>query len=905
MRPNYTKRSAGYILVGALALAVILAVAASMAFLSSQQKVDEERSKEANINARLAMDSQASRILTLLDRTLESSGIYQSGNVMGVPLGDVASGPFQVATMQVLNPTVQLGPDSIYFQPLSFHSTDPFFSDLRMDTTQFQVQINATSTNFAYQNYAGTYTYQVRAVPIADFGVFNPGTQTEAITLGNEGNITDGYVHQSNAWAYVGFLSGTYTQGAWSYGPLSILNASQEASDPNIRLFRQSSYTNSGAAGVAKWVNGPSSGFATMLGRYENFAGNYPDIDSGCTAYGMLYDNGQGQSLSTSVDPMTLYGAVAQSITGSPLAQPYQIIQVSTGNPLYNLENQGYIATVDLGRVNSGPAMTGPVDRTVLLGVPPSTNGVSINTIVVTNCGLISGSLNLSFPPNIDVFFADNVNTNLARLRVEGDLGFLPVLGIDITTITNSTQASRLTNQTYYTSMSTNVLRPAILVDLTNQDFAYTPEYLALESQLYSWATNIQVQLLSDSSGPWYIPNASLVNYFTQQIKLYHLNETCAPLITIQTDWATNLTQGIHTNTFNEYSYGGYTVDTGVCGTPAGYYVLNGDPVMLDPLLPTNYIIIAPLSPLVLIDNLVTGNTNNVQINFQNMALAQLHNDVVNPVSGYYIDNGFFYTWASSNASPAALAAPLQPDGNPLLSPCFAMTWMTLEPVQTYDEHFLENYQLAQATGQAQVIATNQPSLSDFSMTDMHPTAGIDWYDYLEQNWAANITDPEVPPRPTFRFDSAGNLVTNVGAWMRTSSSIMQDTYDFSQTTTRDESNLSTNDYAAFNVRQVVFHYQTMGWTMTNLVIASGPAPQFNGRAVIESGFNQVLTLVPTNLVVHGQVTYTHRIRSYAEPENVIGINAYAVDHTQATYQTNSAERIYDVRISRVDTHSQ
>ena len=74
---------------------------------------------------------------------------------------------------------------------------------------------------------------------------------------------------------------------------------------------------------------------------------------------------------------------------------------------------------------------------------------------------------------------------------------------------------------------------------------------------------------------------------------------------------------------------------------------------------------------------------------------------------------------------------------------------------------------------------------------------------------------------------------------------------------------------------------------------------------MIESGFNQVLTLVPTNLVVHGQVTYTHRIRSYAEPENVIGINAYAVDHTQAAYQTNSAERIYDVRISRVDTHSQ
>ena len=71
IRPRSLKNNRGYILVGALALAVIVAVAASMAILSSQQKVDEERNKEANINARLAMDSQASRILTLIDRGME------------------------------------------------------------------------------------------------------------------------------------------------------------------------------------------------------------------------------------------------------------------------------------------------------------------------------------------------------------------------------------------------------------------------------------------------------------------------------------------------------------------------------------------------------------------------------------------------------------------------------------------------------------------------------------------------------------------------------------------------------------------------------------------------------------------------------------------------------------------
>ena len=74
IRPHPLKNNRGYILVGALALAVMVAVAASMAILSSQQKVDEERNKEANINARLAMDSQASRILTLIDRGMETNG---------------------------------------------------------------------------------------------------------------------------------------------------------------------------------------------------------------------------------------------------------------------------------------------------------------------------------------------------------------------------------------------------------------------------------------------------------------------------------------------------------------------------------------------------------------------------------------------------------------------------------------------------------------------------------------------------------------------------------------------------------------------------------------------------------------------------------------------------------------
>ena len=904
LRPK-PARQAGYILVGALALAVLIAVAASMAILSSQQKVDEEHSKEANINARLAMDSQASRILTLVDRALETNGIYQAGSVMNVPLGDITSGPFQVASMQVLTTGAQLGPDSIYFQPLSFHPTDPYFQDLRMNLAQIQVQISATSTNTAYPSYVGTYTFQVRAIPIGDFGVFNPGTQTEAISLGNVANLTDGVRLQANAWAYVGFQQGGFSSLAGSYGPLDVIVASQEASDPNIRLFRQDGYPNSATTGIPKWVNGPSSGFGTMLGRYENFSGNYADIDAGCAAYGMMFQNGQGLNLS-SADPVATYSSVAQSITGGALATPYQIMQVTSGNPLYNVENQGFIATLDLGLVNSGPSMTGPVDRTVLLGPPPATNGIAINTIVVTNCGNISGSLNVSFPPNIDVYFADNVNTNLAQFRVEGDLGFLPVIGTDVTTITNGTQANRQPIQTNTVSMSTNVIRPTILVDLTNADFIYTPQYNALANQLYLWSSNVQAQLLSDSSGEWYIPNANLVNYFTGQIMQFGLNQSSAPLITLQTDWATNLIQGLHTNIYNEYSFGGYSQDGGLCGTPANFYVLNGDPVMLDPLLPSNSIVIVPLTPLQLLETIITGNTNNTSVNYANADLAQFHSDVTDPVPGNYIVYGTLYDWMPSNATPAQLAAQLEPNGNPLASPYFAMAWMTLEPVQEYAETFTEDYELAQPTGETQVLSTNAAILTDFSMTDMQPTVtpSIDWYDYLAQNWAANVTSPAVPPRPTFRFDASGNLVTNLGAWKRTSSSVTQDTYDLSQHAYRYYTDLSTNDWAIFNLRQVVFHYQTLGWTMTNIIVANGPAPQFNGRAVTENGFNQVLTLNPTNVLINGQVTYTHRIRNTLEPENVIGISSYAVNHNQATYQTNQAERIYDVRISRVDTHS-
>ena len=99
-----------------------------------------------------------------------------------------------------------------------------------------------------------------------------------------------------------------------------------------------------------------------------------------------------------------------------------------------------------------------------------------------------------------------------------------------------------------------------------------------------------------------------------------------------QSDWATNVLVGLHTNTFNEYSFGGYTLDDGPCGSgdPGGYYVLNGDNIMLSPqnMLPTNLTVISPSSPLTLTEMLVNGNTNSMSASFTNPVLAQLHNDI-------------------------------------------------------------------------------------------------------------------------------------------------------------------------------------------------------------------------------------------------------------------------------------
>ena len=896
----------GYILVGALAFAVIVSVGASMAILSAQQKVDEARNKEAVIEARLAMDSQASRILSRLDMETEVQGIYQSDDVLGVPIGDVTSGQYTAAKLRIVDTNVSLGPYAMSRQPLTIRPLDPLFPDVRMNSKQFKVEITAAAPNSG-NTYVGTYTFQVRAIPIIDFALFNPGMQDETIELSNNGDVTDGVRVQTNTWAYTGHLMGKLTGSQQSYGPPHLLNARTE-SNPNFRLMRPITAT---GVSMPKWVNSPSSGFGTMLGRYDNLQDNYNNIDDAVGTYGRQFLPQQiGDAPLIQADPRDFYASIARSFNRNALAQPYQIVKVPTDNLFYEASTDGYIAMLNLGAVSGGLNHLTTGDRTILLGTPPPTNGIQVTTVIITNSANLVGSINLTFPPLLNVFFADHVNMNVpaAKLRIEGNIGFIPVTYTNVLAITNLGDAGRTLVIPFTNAIAHDIQRPVISVDVTNGVFfsseAAAPGYSQLERDLYAWATNMQMQLISDPSSIWYIPNPEMVNYFLGQIKFYSLNETCKPIVSSIYDSATNTVQILHTNTFEQYAFGGYSLEEGVCGTPPAFYVLAGDDALLDSYLPTNYVVLQPPSALALMEQQVINVTNSVSASYTDTTLTVLHNDIQNSINTDYIVNGSLYSWVPSNAPMSAIYSTVIPGGDPLRARFYAIAWMSIEPVQEYRERFSEKYRLVQPTGRTSILTTNQALFSNFLLTDQHPTSGGSWYDYLEHNWVINVLNPSIPTRPSFRFNALGNKDSSLGAWKLSTSSTTKDVYDLSEQGERTDKDLGAAQQLAFNDRHVVFHYRTLGWSMTNLTVVEAQAPIFNGRLVVEDGIKYILSQRPTNLVVNGQVTYTHRTRpnNVAEGLQILKLPGYAINHTQTTYQDDCAERIYDVRIARVDT---
>jgi len=145
------------------------------------------------------------------------------------------------------------------------------------------------------------------------------------------------------------------------------------------------------------------------------------------------------------------------------------------------------------------------------------------------------------------VLFADNVNTNPCAVKSRGNIGFIPVGDTNIGAATNSNPTGRSLNTVYSNATALTVIRPAILVDVTNQVFVYTTNYLALESPLRALGSNLQAQLLSNPAGDWYMTNAGpgpIISYL--RIKILRLNESCAPIVAFQSDWATTLLWAAH-----------------------------------------------------------------------------------------------------------------------------------------------------------------------------------------------------------------------------------------------------------------------------------------------------------------------------------------------------------------------
>jgi hypothetical protein len=916
--------SKGYVLVGVLALAVLVAVAASMAILSSQQKVDEVRNKTTNIEAKLAMDSQAARILTYLDGALEFSGTLKASSIPSVLSGDMVSGPYRSSVtlaskaeqtsefpVAIAEPQdLSFAPNIMYALPLQFHPQDPLFPDMRMNVREINVKIEAQASATVASNYVSTYTFQVRAIPVSDFALFNPGPQAAAVSISRDvaNPVFDGVLHQQNAWAYVGNLTGP-SLAASGAGSLHVIEAQHTAADPGARLYRSRPiiFPSSGIvphSGAAKWQNASSLGFATILGRYDNLLSAYQD--DAVNQFGLMYHAGSehdnaGRDPNSTVDPISGYEAAALSLLGgatSPLQQAYSIVQVPSGNPFYTEANQGYITTLDLGSLVSSSFNPLTPEQSFLLSMPPSTNGSQITLVLVTNCSYIGRPCNVSFPPSVNVFIADDVNTNGTPLRMEGNIGFIPKLPDNVLTLTNMAEM-RSSNPICAVTHDTTVLRPAVLVDVSNavnQAFIYTPEYVQLEQELRNWATNVQIQLLSGPGTSCYIPNAGAINFLLDDLRLYRLNESCQPVVGLTTGWITNMVSEYTTNIYHEYSFAGWSMHSNGCVATQVYYNLNGN--MADEGMPSNSLAV-PVGGLGFTDKLITTVTNADHQTFSDPWLDSLHNSLSNPVDGEFVDYAQLYTWIPSNATESTLI-PAQG------TKWFAITWMTIEPLadnQPYYESFNERYQLAQNTQTSDEVTNSAHQLSDFAPTEPRgDDPAMTWYGYLKDNWVANVPEANAPTDYTFRYDSSGTLSTdNVGAWRRTWSTVEQTVPDMGTEVNRRTSDL-TNHLSLFNERQVVFHYQTLGWTLTNVIIVAGQAPGFSGRLVVEDGIKRPMTLLPTNLVVHGQVTYTQRIKAFDDPSNVIGLNAYGIEHNQRTYPENCSERIYDVRISRVDT---
>lgn len=869
-----------------MVLAVMVCVAASLAIRSSQHRILEARAKEGNIQARLALDSAASRILSQLDRVFEIKGAYGRDDLQQwlATQQPSVSGPYSVtlsATNDVVPEEKTVSTRELAAAGLNKNTLDPLYPDFWIGQTNFSVDITARAQRQGYPGFRARYSFRIRAVPVTEWAVFNPGRHRENVQLTRDVSDTG---HQA-VHAYLGVL---YSGGFSSAGtPASVIDAS--VSDPNRRLWR----TSGSAGGVAKFPNAASEGALS-------FKGDYPDYEPQWANYELWGSLRDASDSVVNNEIAGRYDDFLRTQDWSPdwVTPSYQPLQISHNNPLYDPSSQvagDYVAVMNLaGYLSERSART-------LYAIPiPSLGGLPIPTIVVTNAEVLAGTgvpLNLTFPPSVRVFFTGDVNTNLARLKVEGNIGFVPK-NTDVLGITNF--ASRIFAPAIFTTNEFRLVsRVDVTLDATNQVFLEHQRYALLHQQLYQWASNIQARVLSDPASPLYVPNAADETFFLDYLSISNLNSTVKPQVSILTDTATNHIENIYTNIVSRYNYAG-VYEQSVCGMLNREQMTALDATFVDEHL-TNALAGIP-GTFVLSGLEVITNRTEIVRPFTQEEISQFHS-LLPALDGQYAIEAQLVGWTPTNLP---VPFPQLTEANIQTAP-YAKAFITIHT--NYAERYREYIDLFQPTPERVSIGTNGPMLSNVELSEMHPFGGT-WRDYLWMNWSNGISAaPYLGMQVragqgvnSERYDAAGNWnPENVGAWKSTTLDVLQEQNEITPADNRSDADIQLADTAFYNTtfvqRTIRFNYQTLGWTKTNAPALPGPAPVFNGRLVVEDGIKRPAGLAPAGLVINGQLTYSHRIKWLSMTDPLI--TQFRVNRNPSAIP-QGPDRVYDIRISHV-----
>lgn len=869
-----------------MVLAVMICVAASLAIRSSQHRILEAQAKEGNIEARLALDSAASRILSQLDRVFEIKGAYGGEDLQQwlATQQPSVSGPYSVtfsATNDVIPEEKTVSTRELAAIGLDKNTLDPLYPDFWMGQTNFSVDITARARRQGYPDFRARYSFRIRAVPVTEWAVFNPGRHRENVHLTRDVSDTR---HQA-VHAYLGVL---YAGGFSSAGtPASVTDAS--VSDPNRRLWRTSGST----GGVAKFPNAASEGALS-------FKGDYPDYEPQWSNYELWGSLRDASDSVVNNEVAGRYDDFLRTQDWSPdwVTPSYQPFQISHNNPLYDANSQlagDYVAILNLaGYLSERSARS-------LYAIPiPYLGGLPIPTIVVTNAEVLAGSgvpLNLTFPPSVRVFFTGDVNTNLARLKVEGNIGFVPK-NTDVLAISNF--ASRIFAPAIFaTNEFRLVSRADVTLDATNQVFVEHQRYALLHQQLYQWASNIQARVLSDPASPLYLPSAADENYFLDYLAISNLNSTVKPQVSVLADTATNRIENIYTNIVSRYNYAG-VYEQSVCGMLNREQMTALDATFVDEHL-TNALAGIPGTFVLSGLEIITNQTEIVRP-FTEEQISQYHS-LLPVLDTQYAIEAQLIGWTPTN-----LPVPFPPlTGANIQTAPYAKAFITIHT--NYAERYSEDIDLFQPTSDLISISTNGPMLSNVESSELHPLGGT-WRDYLWMNWSNGIgAVPYLGMQVrggqgvnSERYDAAGNWnPENVGAWKSATFAVLQEQDEITRADNRSDADIQLTDPAFYNAtfvqRTVRFNYQTLGWTKTNAPALPGPAPVFNGRLVVEEGVKRPAGLAPAGLVINGQLTYSHRIKWLSVTDPLI--TQFSVNRNPSTIP-QGPDRVYDIRISHV-----